>query len=120
MRLLVTGSRNWTNIDAIQQILEAWWEHVGKVDEVTLISGACPTGADTLCEQIAEELGWTVERHPADWKTHGKKAGFLRNSEMVNSGPDYCIGFVKDGSKGATMTINLAKEAGIPTFVATC
>lgn len=121
MRVLITGSRDWTNVDAIRQILEAFSAKFIKNDEkVTLVSGACPTGADALCEQIAEELGWTIERHPADWNTHGKRAGFLRNAEMVKTNPDYCLAFIKNGSKGATMTANLSQKSGIPTFIATC
>lgn len=112
-RILVTGSRDWDNalpiMDAIVNIAippEAW----------TLVSGACPTGADRIAEDFAEGLGLTVERHPADWNKHGKRAGFLRNAEMVKLGADICIAFIKDHSKGATMTASLAETAGIETY----
>lgn len=51
----------------------------------TLVSGHCPTGADRIAENIARGWDWTVELHAADWNRHGKRAGFLRNAEMVGA-----------------------------------
>lgn len=85
--------------------------------DFTLVSGNCPTGADRMGEEAAADLGLSVELHPADWNLHGKRAGFVRNAEMVNSGIDLCIAFCKDESRGASMTIKLAKDKGIKTKV---
>lgn len=108
-RILITGSRDWPNYEAIKNILTK----LGKGDH-TLVSGNCPWGADLMAETAAEELGWTVELHPADWSI-GKQAGYKRNAEMVALGADVCLAFIKDGSKGATMTANLAERKNIRT-----
>ena len=112
-RLLVTGSRDWDDEIAIFSAVasvaippESW----------TLVSGACPTGADRIAEEFAEGLGMTVERHPADWNRHGKSAGFRRNSEMVELGAEVCLAFIKNGSKAASHTAGLAEKAGIETI----
>lgn len=113
MRILITGSRNWTDENFIRKVLHSKQSS----EPITLISGAAK-GADAICEKIAHELGWKVERYPADWNKWGTRAGYIRNSFMVNEcSPDLCIGFVLNDSKGALMTIGLSHNAGIITEV---
>ena len=115
-RILITGSRVWTDKNRIKEALTRLVRNFDG-DYVVLISGACPTGADALCEEVWNEWKYPVERHPADWDTHGKKAGFVRNADMANLGADVCVGFLKNNSKGTKMMIDLAKKKGIPTVV---
>lgn len=110
MRVLITGSRDW---DDRVTIARALFNHAPS--GATLVSGACPTGADRICEELWANDG-PIERHPADWNQHGKRAGFIRNAEMVKLGADVCLAFIRNGSKGATMTADLAETAGIRTI----
>lgn len=112
MRVLITGSRDWEDEDQVFNILTA----LGLGEGDTLVSGACPTGADKMCEDVAEFLGADVERHPAQWNTYGKSAGFRRNQEMVDMGADVCVAFIRNGSNGASMTANAAEQAEITTL----
>lgn len=114
-RVLITGSRDWSNHFLIHNVLTSFHWMLAGDNSITLVSGACPTGADPMCEDTAWSLGWGVERHPADWKTYEKKAGFIRNAYMVGMGADICLAFILDGSKGASMTADLAEKAGIYT-----
>lgn len=112
-RILITGSRSWTEAATIRHalIFRIPWQHV------TIVSGACPTGADKLCEEAAEMLGYAIERHPARWNVYGKAAGFRRNEEMVKLGADRCLAFIRNNSSGASHTARLAQKAGIPTHI---
>lgn len=111
-RVLVTGSRTWTNVAAIEQALRML---AVRLPGATLVSGACPTGADAIAEQAWNAIGLPVERHPADWDQYGKLAGFIRNTRMVALGADVCVAFIAGNSRGASMTAGLAERAGIPT-----
>lgn len=110
-RVLVTGSRTWTNARVIRDALRSVWGDGNAV----LVSGACPEGADRIAEMFWTRWGGQVERHPADWTTHGRCAGFRRNATMVGLRADVCLAFIRDGSYGASHTARLAEEAGIPT-----
>jgi hypothetical protein len=107
VRILITGSREWTDESVIRSALEKF------TGNHTLISGNA-RGADALCEKVAKELGWDVELYPADWDSYGKKAGFIRNFYMITEcSPDICIGFILNKSRGASMTIDLAVKHNV-------
>lgn len=116
MRILITGSRTWSDAEAILQALMKAALGVPYSD-VTLVSGACPTGADAIAERLAAGMGMVVERHPADWYRYGAAAGPARNAEMVDLGADICLAFQQSRSRGTANAIALARAAKIPTVV---
>jgi uncharacterized protein YbbK (DUF523 family) len=114
VRILITGSQLWTDVDRIRTL----FTHLRfNPDVVTMVSGHCPRGADRMCEDVAAELGWAIERHPANWELYGKRAGYIRNAEMVRLGADICLAFIKNESPGSTNTAMLARTAGIQTYI---
>lgn len=117
-RLLITGSRTWTDRAVIRDALRTWWDSTGRNPDAVLVSGKCPKGADRICEEIWTRNGLTLELHPAKWQkpdgTVDKRAGFTRNAAMVDTAPDHLIAFIMNGSNGATHTLNYARKKGIP------
>lgn len=130
MRILITGSRDWDDHHGILVAIRDAADG-NKPEDVTLVHGAAP-GADSIAGRWAMNLGWTVEEHPANWDDCGNgcgprhyryrngqpycpRSGFVRNAEMVVLGADICLAFIKNNSKGALMTAELAEKAGIPT-----
>jgi hypothetical protein len=113
MRVIVCGSRRWQDRDAIiSRLADLTYGN----PEVTIVHGNAG-GADKIAHQEAQKLGFFVEPHPADWQTHGKSAGYLRNEEMVTLGADLCIAFWDGKSKGTRHTMELACERDIPVEV---
>ncbi|MEU9975067.1 DUF2493 domain-containing protein [Streptomyces sp. NPDC051014] len=116
LKILVTGSRTWTDARKIEQeIFRALYEVKTPHCEAVLIHGACPSGADAIADHYATDAGMYVLRFAADWERYGRRAGYLRNVELVATGPDICLAFIHKGSRGASMTADLASKAGIET-----
>jgi len=111
-RVLVTGSRTWTDTDAFATVLDALHAVAGPA--LVVVHGACPTGADAIAARWAAQHAVPVEAHPADWTT-GRSAGPVRNAAMVATRPDLCVAFIAGDSPGATGCANLADAANIPT-----
>jgi hypothetical protein len=115
-RILITGSRDWTDRDAIRgALLRAIRAADVRAANVTVIHGGA-RGADTIADVIARHFGCLVKRYPADWKRYGRSAGHRRNAEMVSLGADICLGFPLGESRGTRGCMTLAHNAGIPVI----
>jgi YspA, cpYpsA-related SLOG family len=115
-RLLVTGSRTWTDITAIEQALAVILAR--HPEGVLLVHGACPHGTDAIAAAYAARTpGYQIEAHPADWRRYGRAAGYRRNAEMIALGADGCAAFIRGGSPGSTSAVRLARAAGIPVWL---
>lgn len=113
-RVLVTGSRTWPDPGAVVSALHRLLIDHGRL---TVVHGACPAGVDAITATWARAHPGQVteEAHPADWQRHGRAAGPIRNTAMVNAGADVCLAFIHDHSAGASGCADAAEAAGIPT-----
>jgi hypothetical protein len=131
MRILVTGSRDWTDGETVENALEDLYFASPAGELVTIVHGACPTGADMIAAEWVEKVraaGWFVEqeRHPAKAFGRWPACGPLRNRHMVGLGADVCLAFLgpctsrrcqrvdPHPSHGTSGCVQLAREAGIP------
>lgn len=110
MRVLVCGSRSWRLPNVIEKRLREL-----PANAEILHGGA--RGADTLAAAIALDLGFFVEEYAADWKRYGKRAGMIRNVEMLDSWPDLVLAFWDGSSMGTAHVIREARRRGIATEV---
>lgn len=106
-RILVCGGRDFTDAEFLASKLDQVADYFGAF---ILIHGDA-RGADTLAKEWAEYGGLDVESYPADWSTHGRAAGPIRNQQMLASGVDYVIAF--PGGRGTAHMVQIAKAAGV-------
>lgn len=86
-------------------------EEYVSTDEYTIIEGGAK-GADALAVDFSCTYGTKLEDFSADWEQFGKRAGYLRNKQMLEEGkPDLVVAF--PGGKGTAMMVRLAKEANV-------
>lgn len=98
-RILVTCSRTWSEWSTVRRVLaEIYAYH----PDAVLHHGDAPKG-DRQVASMWLALGGAVQSHPADWKKHGRAAGFRRNAEMVElvgSGPHVVLAFIRNHRGG--------------------
>jgi len=116
-RVIVCGSRNWT--DRVR-IADRLYDLALTVDEplgCTIVEGEAP-GADRIARQEGEKLGFLIEPH--DYRPFisptcsPKRAPLERNTHMASLGAEFCIAFWKDNSSGTADMVRKAGDAGIP------
>lgn len=111
MRIGVTISRDYDKYDDIEDGLSEATQGIS-YHKVTVVHGA--SQMDWFIAGVAHTLGMNLEAHAAEWSEYGKRAGPIRNEEMVDLGADVWLAFIKNESRGATGCAKLADEAGIP------
>ena len=112
MRLLVCGSRDWKDREAIRaKLLELRPELV--------IHGAHWSGADKIAADLCLELGIPQQPYPARWRDSGRSAGPRRNQQMLNEGrPDQVLAFhLQKRQRGTDDMVHRAHMLGLPIKV---
>ena len=118
--VIICGSRDWRNAAPICAILD-----VLPADTIIITGGA--RGADGIAEDyysVGEGRADSDRNHrfPADWDTHGKAAGPIRNRAML----DYLLTFderhvyafrTTPDSRGTNNMIEQARRAGVGVTV---
>lgn len=112
MKIGIVGSRDFSDYSVlVSHIVE-----VINIRDITAIVSGGAYGADSLGAKFGKEYGIPVEVFLPDWQTHGKAAGFIRNSEIVNNS-DMIIAFWDMESRGTKDTISKAQKKDVPVKV---
>lgn len=108
MRVIIAGGRDFTNRNVAGQVITACLRNVLATNSVSIVSGMAQ-GADRLGWEYGKEFDVPVTEFPADWKTHGKSAGYKRNVEMAQNA-DALIAFWDGASRGTKHMIDIAHQ----------
>ena len=113
MRTIIAGSRGFTDYDLLVKSME---EVPFRPEIKEVVSGGA-RGADRLGERwCREELGTDPIVMVADWDTHGKRAGFLRNIQMAEMS-NGLVAFWDGESRGTSHMISEARKLGLKVHV---
>lgn len=114
MRVIVAGSRSMEDPAVVAMAIEASGFSITE-----LVSGTA-RGVDRLGEAWARARGIPVARFPADWGQLGKRAGVVRNAQMVAyaAAAQGALIAIWDGtSPGTSHTIWAAQAQGLAVYV---
>ena len=100
-RVLVCGGNEFSDEQRMDEVLS-------RLNPAEIIHGDAP-GADRMAGAWARNHSIPEHRFPADWDAHGRRAGYIRNQQMLDEGePDVVVGF--PGGKGTVNMVSLAKR----------
>lgn len=109
MRTIIAGTRTITEFNETRKAIE----ECGWNPSVVLCGDA--SGPDSNGWLWADAVGIPVEHYPADWNTHDKAAGPIRNSEMVSKAEALIL--IWDGqSAGSRDVRNKAIKSGLRVY----
>jgi len=111
MHLVVVGSRNFKNKKLVSTFLDLLCDPY--LD--TVVSGGAE-GPDTWAEEWSKETNTNFKAYLPDWNKYGKKAGIMRNTEMVEDG-DLILAFWDGKSRGTQDTIRKAMKLKVPLYL---
>jgi len=103
-KVAIIGSREWADFEMVR-------DYVYSLDEDDTIVTGGARGADQFAEIYGRERGLAVIVYQADWDTHGRRAGLIRNHDIIG-GADRVVAFWNGSSTGTQHSLRLAKEAG--------
>ena len=126
MKILITGSRDWTDREKIAKALTELTRTASMYKGSVVVIEGGAAGADRLCRLEARSRGWHTATVEALWGHYGKSAGHIRNDVMVSLEPHICGAFIRPcikkdcpvpvphDSHGVSDCIDRVKAAGIP------
>lgn len=107
IKLAIVGSRSFNNYELLKKEINNFIsENDFSINQI--ISGGA-RGADNLGEKYAKELNIETQIFYPDWNKYGKKAGFIRNEDIINNS-DVIIAFWDGQSHGTKHDIELANK----------
>ena len=103
MRLAIIGSREFNNKKLLTDSLLPY------LFNTTLVVSGGARGADKMGEDWAKSHGIDTLIFPAEWDKYGKRAGFIRNEDIIKNA-DFVIAFWDYQSRGTAHSISLCEK----------
>jgi len=115
-RVLACGGRDYADRSRVFHILDNALRAATLAERTFVLIHGGARGADSLSGLWAEARQVSdVRVYKADWETHKRSAGHIRNQKMLTeSRPHVIIAF--EGGKGTAHMVSIGKKAGVPVY----
>jgi 3-keto-L-gulonate-6-phosphate decarboxylase len=108
MKIIVTGGRDYQDLNKLTKVLD-------DLKPTMVIQGGA-SGADSLAKIYALNHSIESKTYMADWKTHGRAAGPIRNRKMLEENSDATV-VAFPGGAGTRNCVMTAKELGMKIII---
>ena len=118
-KVLVCGGRDYDNRERLFGVLDKALRAANLAGKTFVLVHGGARGADSLAGLWASmrQDSVSVRVYKADWDTHKKAAGPIRNNLMLTSeSPDIIIAF--KGGNGTAHMMSIGRKAGVPVYEA--
>lgn len=114
MKLAIIGSREFCDWELFTEGITRILEQEGKLPILVVSGGA--RGADRMGEKWAKDNGIKTLVFKPEWGKHGKRAGLIRNADIIENAT-HVLAFPSESGSGTQHALGLAKEKNLPIQV---
>lgn len=104
MRVAIVGSRDYPHMDQVRALVD-------RMAFVTTVVSGGARGVDREAVNRARSRGLETQVFHADWTRLGKRAGYVRNEQMIQT-VDYVVAFWDERSPGTRHAMDIAVLLG--------
>ena len=100
----------------LDQVRSALLQPIAARPVLQLLHGAA-RGADQLIASVADQLGWPVTAIAADWQRHGRRAGPIRNRQLLDRAQQLAAAFSTPRQPVAVLVITFPGGPGTASLL---
>lgn len=115
MKVIFAGGRDVPDEKAKHLVVDAYFDSPFRRKLTEVVEGGA-SGIDAMARRIATNTTIKVKTFHADWKTHGKAAGPIRDKQMAEYA-DALIAIWDGQSRGTKNMIETMQKLGKPVYV---
>ncbi|VWB07532.1 DUF2493 domain-containing protein [Burkholderia lata] len=113
IKVIVCGGREYQDRERVFSVLDS----IHAETPITVLIQGGARGADDMAFQWglrSKGSGMELITVHAEWKKHGRRAGPIRNAQMLEENPHLVVAF--PGGRGTADMVRQAKAAGVPVM----
>ena len=114
-KMIIAGGRDFSDMNMLERVILNMSDVEFADKKLSIVSGMA-RGADALGYKFAHSYGVQVYEFPAHWVRYGKKAGYMRNTQMGDFA-DGLLAFWDGDSKGTGHMINYMRSINKPVTI---